>query len=201
MTQAMTDTPTTPARSLKVLATLIQQDLQAGRDASERAGMPYYQAAGEKMLEAKAQIEHGKFRDWITRNFKITYTHAHRYMQLAKATVGNKSLASDFSSLSDFIRKETGDTNYNKPHTVRPTQWHEPVKEIVSRVDTDRLNIKREELKRADEREAQRELALQLINIGYRVLATKLHPDKNKDGSKEAMWRLNAVRDRLKLHA
>jgi Protein of unknown function (DUF3102) len=200
MSTAMAETTT--ARPLRVLVPLIQEDLQAGRDASERAGLPYYQAAGEKMLEAKTQLAHGEFQSWIERNFKITIRHARRYMQLATAAgAGQKGLASPFSSLSDFIRKETADTNYNKPHTVRPTQWHEPVKEIVSRVDTDRLNIKREELKRADEREAQRELALQLINIGYRVLATKLHPDKNKDGSKEAMWRLNAVRDRLKLHA
>jgi len=196
MSTAMAETTTT--RPLKVLVTLIQKDLQAGRDASERAGMPYYQAAGEKMLEAKAQIKHGEFQAWIKRNFKISVSHARRYMALAGS---EKKLASSFSSLSDFIRKETGNTTYNLPHTVRPKEWHEPVKTIVNSVDTERLNIKREELKRADEREAQRELALQLINIGYRVLATKLHPDKNKDGSKAAMWRLNAVRDRLKLHA
>ena len=80
---------------------------------------------------------------------------------------------------------------------MRPPDWHEPVKQIVDRVDTDTLNLKRDELKRNEERDAQRTLALQLIDIGYKVLARKLHPDR-RDGSKEAMVRLNAVRARLK---
>jgi hypothetical protein len=58
------------------------------------------------------------------------------------------------------------------------------------------LNRHREDLKRADDREAERKLALQLINIGHKTLATELHPDKG--GSCEAMSRLNAIRNRLK---
>jgi hypothetical protein len=42
----------------------------------------------------------------------------------------------------------------------------------------------------------QREQAQQVINVGYRALAAKLHPDAG--GSPEAMTRLNQVRDRLK---
>jgi curved DNA-binding protein CbpA len=53
-------------------------------------------------------------------------------------------------------------------------------------------------LSQAKERETQRTLSLQLIDIGYKVLATKLHPDKG--GSPEAMARLNQVRDALKRH-
>lgn len=49
------------------------------------------------------------------------------------------------------------------------------------------------------EREAQRTLALRLIDIGYKVLAKELHPDAG--GSKDAMARLHIVRDRLKSHA
>jgi|SRR6516225_9524127 hypothetical protein len=41
-----------------------------------------------------------------------------------------------------------------------------------------------------------RELAGELIDIGYRALATRLHPDRG--GSKDAMARLNRVRDELK---
>jgi hypothetical protein len=57
------------------------------------------------------------------------------------------------------------------------------------------LNIQRAERKRYEERDAQRTLALQLIDIGYKVLARELHPDKG--GSREAMARLNAVRHHL----
>lgn len=94
------------ARPLKVLVPLIKEDLESGREASERAGLPYYRAAGEKMIEAKEQIA----------------------------------------------------------PTVRPQAWHEPVKQIIGRVDLETLRDA--ELKRADEREAERKLALQLIDIG-----------------------------------
>jgi hypothetical protein len=41
-----------------------------------------------------------------------------------------------------------------------------------------------------------RDLALELIDIGFKALATRLHPDRG--GSKDAMRRLNRVRDELK---
>src|SRR5678809_1540495 len=93
---------------------------------------------------------------------------------------------------SPYWSRPTGD----KSHASRKPSWQEPVREIIGKVDTETLNLKRDELKKADEREAQRELAGRLIDIGYKVLAHKLHPDKG--GSREAMVRLNAVRDRLK---
>jgi hypothetical protein len=156
------------ARPLNVLVPLIQADLKHGSAAAEEAGLPYYRAAGEKMLEAKPQIPHGNFRNWIERNFPIRYKHARRYMQLAEETT-EKSLARDFSSLGDFLRQSGNEPSYN-----RPVSWQKPVKQIVSRVDTETLNLKKEELKRADERDAQRKLALQLIDIGYKVLAREL---------------------------
>jgi hypothetical protein len=44
-----------------------------------------------------------------------------------------------------------------------------------------------------------RELAAELIDAGYRALATRLHPDRG--GTKIAMTRLNRVRDELKATA
>lgn len=191
MSKALAASETQIARPLNVLIPLIQQDLQSGRDAAASAALPWYRAAGEKLLEAQSQLAHGEFQDWITRHCHVKYAQARHYMLLAKS---KSSLQSTFASLSDFIR-QTSDPNYNKPHTVRPPAWHEPVKEIVGRVDTETLNLKRDELKRAEERDAQRALARQLIDIGYKVLARTLHPDKG--GSREAMARLNAVRARL----
>lgn len=69
--------------------------------------MPYYQAAGEKLLEAKSQMKHGEFIPWVARNFSIKKQQASLYMALAKHTEFEKSGATDFSSLSDFER-ETG---------------------------------------------------------------------------------------------
>lgn len=179
------------ARPLRVLVPLIKEDLAAGKAAAERAGMPHYQAAGEKLLEAKEQMKHGEFMPWVKLHFPITIQHARTYMALARHAQKESSLS--FSNLSEFVR-ETSQPSYN-----RPPAWHEPVKEIITRVDTETLNLKRDELKRAEERDAQRQLALRLIDIGYKVLARILHPDKG--GSREAMARLNAVRDRLKQNA
>jgi len=187
------------ARPLKVLVPLIKEDLQHGRDAAERAGLPYYQAAGEKMLEAKGQLKHGEFMPWITRNFSVKVQQANLYMAFAEHAESQNVAATSFSSLSDFQR-ETGrrPADYNTLSSRTPS-WHEPVKQIVGRLDTEMLNLKREDMKRQEERDAQKKLALQLIDIGYKVLARELHPDKG--GSREAMARLNAVRDRLKQNA
>ena len=48
-----------------------------------------------------------------------------------------------------------------------------------------------------EEREVEAKLGLRLINAGYRILASELHPDR-PGGSVEAMIRLQNVRDRLK---
>jgi hypothetical protein len=48
----------------------------------------------------------------------------------------------------------------------------------------------------AEEIRLHRELAVELVNLGYRALATRLHPDRG--GSKDAMVRLHRVRDALK---
>lgn len=188
------------ARPLKVLVPLIREDLTHGNEAAKNAAMPYFKSAGEKMIEAKPQLGHGEFEPWIKRNFGISASHARNYMALARATANKQNAAPaapQFSSLDDFRRKHLGQ-DYRVPGSRRDVAWTDPVKQIIGRVDTDTLNLRKAEMNRAEEREAQRKLALQLIDIGYKALASKLHPDKG--GSRDAMARLNAVRDRLKAH-
>jgi hypothetical protein len=62
--------------------------------------------------------------------------------------------------------------------------------------DVARDDFVRERQTRDDEIRLHRELAEELIDIGYRALATRLHPDRG--GSKDAMVRLNLVRGELK---
>ena len=62
--------------------------------------------------------------------------------------------------------------------------------------DVARDDFVQERQARDDEVRLHRELAEELVDIGYRALATKLHPDRG--GSKDAMARLNRVRDELK---
>ena len=62
--------------------------------------------------------------------------------------------------------------------------------------DVARDDFIQERQARDQEVDLHRELAQDLIDAGYRALATKLHPDRG--GSKDAMARLNRVRDELK---
>ena len=172
-------------RPLQVLVGLIRKELAAG----DAAGIEHYRKAGEMLLEAKTQVARGEWGGWLERNFHRSQDTANKYMRLARGSVppAENTRQRVFSTLSEFI----GDQR----DTHAPA-WTTPVKKIVDRVDTEVLNLRRDELKRVEEREAQKKLALQLIDIGYKVLARTLHPDKG--GSRDAMARLNAVRDRLK---
>ena len=170
------------ARPLRVLVPLIKADLEHAVE----AGMPYYTTAGEKMIEAREQMTAAEFDAWCQRNFKVGRRQAIEYMNLARHNSG--SGASRFTSFRDVISKTRNNPNYGKP-----AAWHTPVKEAISRVNVDAL--KQDALAKQEERALQRKLALSLIDIGFKALASKLHPDKG--GSREAMVRLNRVRELL----
>lgn len=177
------------ARPLHVLVPLIKKDLEQGKEASARAGLPYYRAAGEKLLEArgpkeKPRMTFKELTEWAKRNFDVSTTAVKIYMSFANPEVA----AATFESLRDFERRALGRKRRDAPRRAGP------INDIIKDVDVETL--RQVELERAQDREAQRKLARQLIDIGYKTLATKLHPDKG--GSREAMTRLNQVRDRLR---
>jgi hypothetical protein len=177
-------------RPLRVLVPLIKDDLEHARDASERAAKPYYQSAGEKMLEAKGQLNHGEFTPWLKRNFNISVRAAQLYMNFANATINAKrrNLIPP-ANLRDAVHQSSNNPNFGKR-----AAWHSPVKEAIGRVNVEALaqGAKAQQ----EERALQRKLSLSLIDIGYKALASKLHPDKG--GSAAAMTRLNRVREILK---
>jgi hypothetical protein len=187
------------ARPLRMLVPLIKTDLkhgqEAAREAAQQAGMPHYKAAGEKMIEAKSQLGHGEFEPWIKRNFNITSRQAREWMNLARTTshIQNGS-ALPFSSIRETVRETRDNPNYGQP-----ASWRGEIDEKVRRAAEQAQRLHDETLSRQQERDAEKKLALQLIDIGFKALASKLHPDKG--GSRDAMSRLNRVRDRLKQHA
>lgn len=187
-------------RPLKVLVPLIKEDLVQGREAAEQAGLPYYRAAGEKMIEAKPQVS-GGFQNWVKRNFGISPSQATRYMAFARATLSkqNETAVPPFTSLKDFARRGRGQDIPTTGGGMRPAPWKSAVDDIAERTRKEQERIREQELTRQEERQAEHTLALRLIEIGYKVLAKELHPDKG--GSRDAMSRLNRVRDRLKTHA
>ena len=172
---------TTIARPLNVLVPMIREELQAGND----AGLEHYRRAGEMLLEAKEQVPVGKWRAWVDHNFHLGLTTADRYIKLAKSDTG-RARQGESTTLSAFVEPD-------RPSHHRPT-WHEPVRQITNRVNVEALAS--EERARKQEQQLIRQLGNQLIDIGYKVLATKLHPDKG--GSTEAMGRLNRVRELLR---
>ena len=87
---------------------------------------------------------------------------------------------------------------YSRRGAVR-RDWTAPVDDIAERARRDAERLQDEHLSKEKERQAEYQLALRLIEIGYKVLAKELHPDKG--GTKDSMARLGRVRDRLKSHA
>jgi hypothetical protein len=61
--------------------------------------------------------------------------------------------------------------------------------------DLDRDLYAQERQTQDEEIRLRRDLAKELIDIGYKALATRLHPDRG--GSKDAMSRLNDLRAQL----
>src|SRR5271166_2083878 len=186
-----TETTTEIMRPVKVLIPLIRADLKAGRE----AGMEYFRAAGEKMLEAKPQIT-GSFAVWVKTTFDLGMTQAKEYMKLARATQGKQNAgapAEEFESLNDFLRRHHG---YKKPTNGHVRRDYQPdIDRIAARArEAAEAEARRsnERVTRAQERKAQMKLLLKLIDIGYKVLAKELHPDKG--GTTDAMTRLQTVR-------
>jgi len=75
-------------------------------------------------------------------------------------------------------------------------KWRAEVQARLDAFQAQKFNLETEQTNREQERKLVGDLALEIISIGYKVLATKMHPDKG--GSHEAMQRLNAARDLLK---
>jgi Protein of unknown function (DUF3102) len=164
-----------PPRPLKDLVPLIKDELAAG----QAAGLEHYRRAGEMLLEARELVAVGQWSRWLSQNFKLSRTTAGNYMRLAARPV----TAVTSTTLSDFLGKDKG----------HRASWYEPIRQITERVNVTALA--QESPSTEDEVRLHRILAGQLIDLGYRALATRLHPDRG--GSRDAMRRLNRVREEL----
>lgn len=167
---------TTVARPLKVLIPLIRRDLERATN----AGLPYYLSAGRELLEAKPQVSAGSWGRWLTKNFELSNTTARRYMRAAEAAADGET---------GSLLSMTGETEQRRNN--QSTRW---AREATADVDVDAVTQTRQS--RQDEITLHRDLALELVDIGWKALATRLHPDRG--GSPAAMRRLNRVRDELK---
>jgi hypothetical protein len=173
------------ARPLPVIVPLIQRELSAG----DTAGLEHYRRAGELLLEAREQVAAFKWTAWLSKNFTLSKTTAWRYMRLAElheVPIG-RSGAGTPTTVERLIGEQPRDAR-------RFVGGHKPIREFTKKIDVDSLRQDRQA--RDDEISLHRELALELVDVGFKALATRLHPDRG--GSKDAMRRLNRVRDELR---
>jgi hypothetical protein len=200
MSAVVTQDEGSAARPLRVLVSLIKEDLKRASDAAQEASKPYFISIGQKMAEARDGNgwSIGQLSEWTKRNFDIGRSQTLMYLRVANATSAlSAPEQSSFNSLDDFRRRVLGHDRV--PGSQRDASWQEPIKENIQKAQREAARLNEETLSRQQERDAERKLAMQLIDIGFRALASKLHPDKG--GSRDAMSRLNRVRDRLKQHA
>lgn len=191
MTAVQTTESRDIARPLKVLVPLIKKDFED----ADRAGRPYQEAAGEKLHEAQKGHFQGNtagFFKWAEDTFGKTRLTIRTSMAWS-ALGGAKSFKTQREVR--LMPKSQGGLGHIKPLA---REWTAPVDDIVDRARREAVRLVQDEaLSRAEERDAERALANRLIDIGYKVLAKELHPDK-VGGSRDAMKRLNSVRDKLK---
>lgn len=178
------------ARPLKVLVPLIQEELIAGNE----AGMDHYIKAGRMLNEVKdsGQVPYGGWGRWLKDNFTLSQQTASDYMRVARKAEDYQSTGKVFTTINDALDRE--------PRTIKSVTKKNKLKSLFDGVD--KVNVTRladERQSREDEVKLHRELALQVIDLGYRALATRLHPDAG--GSRDAMSRLNTVRHELKQFA
>ena len=176
------------ARPLKVVVPLIQEELIAGN----QAGMEHYVRAGGMLNEVKdsGQVPYGSWGRWLKENFTLSRATASDYMRVANrvAEEGPGCIAS-YTTIDEAVGRE--------PRTIKSVTKKNKLKALfdgVGKVDVTRLSEERKS--RDNEIKLHRDLAMQLIDLGYRALATRLHPDAG--GSRDAMSRLNTVRHELK---
>jgi hypothetical protein len=198
-TTAEADIKANLVRPLRVLESLIWEHVEAGDRAAEEAAEPHYRKAGPLLAEAKEahfQGDTARFYGWAQKKF-----HKSRDTIRTWTEWGSLERPKSFKHITDFVRTpkaEGGLGHKSKAIPIVRREWATPAAEIAERARREAFRLIQEEsLSRAQEREAQRKLANRLVDIGYKVLAKELHPDR-MHGDKEAMQRLVIVRDKLK---
>jgi hypothetical protein len=186
-------------RPLRVLEGLLKNIFDAAHQAANDAAEPFYRKAAPLLVEAKEghfQGDTAGFYDWAQKKFGKT-----RKTIMTWTAFGIDNGSKSFKHISEFSRTPKAKGGLGLESEAIPIvrrEWAAPAAEIAERARREAFRLAQEDsLSRAQEREAERKLASRLVDIGYKVLAKELHPDK-MHGDKEAMQRLVRVRDKLK---
>lgn len=167
------------ARSLSELVPLIQEEIAAGND----AGKEHYYNAGKLLLEVResGQVADFKWNKWLKDNFALGQSTAYDYMRFAERVDEDPTLLRMSGSMFEVLRPE----EFKRRKARRAAfKLHKPIDRFAAE-----KQVKTKEI------QLHRALAIELIDIGFKALATRLHPDHG--GTHDAMRRLNAVRRAL----
>jgi hypothetical protein len=182
-------------RPLRVIEAELQQLFREADEAAEEARQPFYDKASPLLLEALTGHFKGnrsQFYNWATTKFGKSQLTIRTCVARAGAPP-NKPLKSLHET--KYAEPKQGGLGWTRPIS---REWAAPVDEVAQRARKEALRIAQEDvLTRAQERDAEKKLSNRLIDIGYKVLAKELHPDK-MGGDKTAFQRLGRVRDKLK---
>ena len=169
--------------------------IKSAMTAAERG----YQEVADLFAEARDGFDtYTDFLSWAHRHFDLGEAQAKRYLSVGRhRQIKAQTRAEEPESLNAALLA-AGKRSEPTSGAVRRS-WQPDVDAIAERARREQERVDRlyaEEITKKQEREAQRELSLRIIDIGYKVLAKELHPDKG--GSRETMARLNRSRDHLK---
>ena len=164
-------------RPLSVLVPLIQDQVLLGH----KAGLEHYRRAGELLNEVResGQVAEFKWTRWLKENFKLSRATAYDYMLAAERMADPSFVETTRQTLQDVVRPNA---RPRRKKLRAAFKLHKSVDLFAA-----------EKKARADEVTLHRKLALELIDIGFKALAIRLHPDKH-GGEHTAMSRLNRVR-------
>jgi hypothetical protein len=196
MSTLETTTPRNVIRPLRIIAAEIRECFDAGDAAAASASEPHYRKAAPLLAEAKR--DHFKddmagFLKWGMNTFGKSRTQISTWHAF-----GIQSEHKSFKNLHEFELTPKKKGGLGQPYRGVTREWAAPVSDVAGRARQEAFRLAQQDsLTRTQEREAERKLANRLIDIGYKVLAKELHPDK-MHGDKEAMQRLVRVRDKLK---
>lgn len=168
------------ARPLSVLVPMIQEEVGAGNT----AGIEHFAKAGELLLEAQesGQVPEFKWGKWLSANFALSRRTAYRYMALAEHIRKSPDVVPTSAHMFEITEP---DEHKRRKQRRAAFKLHKPVDFFAV-----------EKQKKSEETRLMRLLAIELIDSGFKALATRLHSDHG--GSDDAMRRLNHVRRVLK---
>jgi hypothetical protein len=150
------------ARSVNELTRLIRGELAVTQIRSR----DIWPRIGGYLIEMKPQIAKGKWERYIRDNFEFSTTSADRYMRFHREVAAN--------------RKPTRLSDVDPPRPNHQPKGFASWRAASKGTGTPPRTRWDTESAKAD-RPREKELGLELIEAGYKLLAQKYHPDKGGD--------------------